>query len=83
MLQNRISGDIIMTEMAEHEFLNVKSIDSLLSSDLITIATDQAIESNVYISQILTSDVNARIFNDLAHFAKNVVLLGSNSTIEC
>lgn len=64
-------------------FLSVDRIDFLLASDLITISTDQAIKSNVYISEIVTTDVNARIFNDLLHFADNVVLLGTDSTIEC
>lgn len=64
-------------------FLSVNWIDSLLASNLITISTDQAIKSNVYISGIFTTDVNARIFNDLIHFADNVVMLEANSSIEC
>lgn len=78
-----ISGNITIAKKAENVFLSAVWIDSLLASDLITISTDQNIKSNVYISEIITSDVNARIFNDLLHFADNVVVLGNDSRIEC
>lgn len=54
-----------------------------MASDLITKSTNQVIESNVYVTEILATEVNARIFNDLLHFANNIVLLGEDSTIEC
>lgn len=72
-----------MAGQAEHTFLSANWIDTLSASDLITISTDQIIASNVYVSEIITTDVNSRIFNDLAHFANNVVLLESDSVIEC
>lgn len=72
-----------MVGKAEHVYLTVDWIDDLLGSDLITTSTDQVIEGNVYVSEILANEVNARIFNDLLHFYKNVVLLGNNSAIEC
>lgn len=78
-----ISGNITIVKKAENVFLSAVWLDSLLASDLITISTDQNIKSNVYISEIITTDVNARIFNDLLHFADNVVVLGNDSRIEC
>lgn len=70
-------------EKAEHTFLSVNRMDTLFVSELITKSTNQVIESNVYVSEILGTEVNARIFNDFAHFAHNVVVLGEDSTIEC
>lgn len=78
-----ISGNITLVKKAENMFLSAVWIDSLVASDLLTISTDQTIKSNVYISDILTTNVNARIFNDLLHFADNIVLIGNNSRIEC
>lgn len=48
-----------------------------------TIPTDQIVKSNVYISEILTADVMAQLFNDMKNFANNIVLLGRNNAIEC
>lgn len=47
-----------------------------------TIATDQAVHSNVYITEVLTTDVNALIFNDMKQFSKNVALLKDDTRID-
>lgn len=76
-----ISGNIGL-EVSELTLLRIDSIDGALTSDLITIPTDQEIETSFYVPEILTTDVNARVFNDIPQFANKVVLLASDSVIE-
>lgn len=55
-----------------------------LITELMTTSTDQIVESNVYISDILADEgINARVFNNMKHFAENVALLGRDNAIDC
>lgn len=76
-------GDITTVEKIEHEHLSVDWINNLKTADLITMSTNQVIESNVYVSEILATEVSSRVFNDFLHFANTVVILGNDTTIEC
>lgn len=61
----------------------IDDLNGHLPTELMTMSTNQTIESNVYITEILTSDANARIFNDMQYFADNIALIGQNNVIEC
>lgn len=54
-----------------------------LISELMTLSTDQIVESNVFIPFIFAdADVHARVFNNMKHFANNVALLGQDNVID-
>lgn len=63
--------------------LNIDVANGSLVSNFLSLSTHQTIETNIYIPEILTSDVNVRLFNSMKRFAENVVLLGRNTVVEC
>lgn len=78
-----ILGNVIMADYSQCNNLNISNIDDTLISNLITISTNQDINSNVFVTEILATNIKAQVFNDLSQFAKNVVLLGDNSVVDC
>lgn len=63
--------------------MKVNNVDESSVNSMLTMSTDQDIDANAYISEILATNVNAQIFNDFSKFTNSVVLLASNSLIDC
>lgn len=61
-----------------------ETVNGILMTDLMTTTLDQIVQTNIYIEQIIVdADCNVQIFNEMKHFAKNVVLLGRDNVIKC
>lgn len=75
-------GNIIVANTSNIINLYTEVANGVLMSDLMTLSTDQIIKTNVFISEILTTDVSARIINDLIRFVDKVVLLGQDNVIK-
>ncbi|XP_031638196.1 uncharacterized protein LOC116350528 [Contarinia nasturtii] len=81
-MNTTIVGNIVFEKPAHTTFLNTAETNGIRVFELMTMATDQVIQSNAFIRMIFANHVNVRIFNDMRNFADNVVLLGTDAVIE-
>ncbi|XP_055324263.1 uncharacterized protein LOC129578933 [Sitodiplosis mosellana] len=79
-----ISGNLYFSKALNAVYLLIdETANGSFITDLMTLSTDQIVESNVYIPEIMTDgDVNARIFNNMKYFANNVALIGRDNAID-
>lgn len=67
-----------------NELVIDETANGILITDLMTTTLDQIVQTNFFIQQIMVdADCNVRIFNEMKHFAQNVVLLGRDNVIQC
>lgn len=67
-----------------NELVIDETANGILMTDLMTTTLDQIVQTNFFIQQIMVdADCNVRIFNEMKHFAQNVVLLGRDNVIQC
>lgn len=78
-----INGYLVLKNTSAIKSLVAEDINDLPTSEFLTFSTDQTIASSVFIPRMLATDVQTNIFNDMKHFAENVVVIGRTNFIQC
>lgn len=62
--------------------LQTDKLNDVSPSDYLTVATDQQIESNVFISKIHVNQIQSAVINNMTRFADFVAVHGKDNVIE-
>lgn len=78
-----INGNLFISFPTTTQSILTHQINGVPIANLMTLGTDQVIDSNLFVKEILApGGVNAKLFNDYKDFAHNVALLGSDNVID-